>query len=133
MFNPARWPLRTKLLTSIVTLFVVIIAIIGAATVLTTRNSLMTQVDAQLADAQRSLDGPGEGDAPGHTDGYHRAAPGLGGSMLRLTIDASSTANTIRTSENVVLTPGSISTLSMPSRPRWSAETFSTTATSHWS
>ena len=27
MFNPARWPLRTKLLTSIVTLFVVIIAI----------------------------------------------------------------------------------------------------------
>lgn len=112
MFNPARWPLRTKLLASIVTLFVVIIAIIGAATVLTTRNSLMTQVDAQLADAQRSLDGPGEGDAPGHTDGYHRAAPGLGGSMLRLTIDASSTANTIRTSENVVLTPGSISTLS---------------------
>lgn len=112
MFNPARWPLRTKLLASIVVLFMAIIALIGAATVLTTRNSLMAQVDAQLSDVQHSLEGPRSTDPDRNNEGFHRAPPGLGGSMLRLTIDSSSTANSITTRENYVTSPGSASTLS---------------------
>ena len=102
--NPARWTLRSKLLASIVTLFVVIISLIGTATVLTTRNSLMAQVDTQLSDARRSLAGAGGRGGPAGY--YHRPPPGLGNSVLRLTFDRTSAADAVRVDQNDVISPG---------------------------
>lgn len=103
ILNPARWTLRSKLLVSIVTLFVVVLSLIAAATVLTTRNSLMMQVDEQLTDVQHAIAGPG-GNEPHSPDGSgsHPRAPGLNNSVLRLTLDASSTSTSVLVDQNYV-------------------------------
>lgn len=111
MFNPAHWTLRSKLLASIVALFITILTLIATATVLTTRNSLMTQVDTQLNEVEHSLDGPGDVDPDHGFEGGRRLPPGLSGSMLRVTFDSTSTSNAITTTENYVTSPGSSSTL----------------------
>lgn len=110
MPNPARWTLRTKLLASIVTLFVMILALIATATVLATRNSLMSQVDSQLSAVEHSLAAPSSTD-PDHRFEGRRLPPGLSGSMLRVTFDSSSTSTSITANENYVTSPGSSSTL----------------------
>ena len=105
ILNPARWTLRSKLLASIVTLFIVVLTLIGAATVLSMRTSLMKQVDQQLIDVERAVGGGPAGTTelggPADKDS-HRRAPGLGGSVLRLTLDASSTPDSLVVDQNYV-------------------------------
>lgn len=105
ILNPARWTLRSKLLASIVTLFIVVLSLIGAATVLSMRTSLMKQVDQQLIDVERAVGGGPAGTTelggPADKDSHPRA-PGLGGSVLRLTLDASSTPHSLVVDQNYV-------------------------------
>lgn len=108
ILNPTRWTLRSKLLASIVTLFVVVIALIGTATVITTQRSLMGQIDTQLGDTQRRLAGPGDGSS----GGIERHGPGvpLGGNQLKVTVTAASTCTSFVTTENYVTSAGGTTT-----------------------
>ena len=93
---PSRWTLRTKLVASIVALFVFLTTLTGAATVLWTRNSLIGQVDRQLIAMQRNALHPQTTQADG-LDAHHPPA-GLASGMMRLTFTST------RTVENYVPT-----------------------------
>lgn len=93
--NPSRWTLRTKLVASIVALFIAVTALTGAATVLSTRNSLMRQVDQQLVDIRKNMSEPHDADntasAPPPSGESHHPVAGLGGGMMRLTVTQTKT------------------------------------------
>lgn len=80
--NPSRWTLRTQLVVSLIALFLITTAAVGALTVVALRNTLTNQVDQQLTSSAQMLanGGPGNGRAP-------NGSPGNGGS-LRLDVAA---------------------------------------------
>lgn len=98
MVSPSRWTLRTKLVASIVALFIALTVAIGAATVWTTRNSLMKQVDDQLKDVSQSLS-PHDDGAPA---GARARRPPQSSNMLRVTFSSLSSANALVVTENSV-------------------------------
>lgn len=75
-----RWTLRTKLVASIVALYILVSAITGAATVLTSRSQQLSQIDDQLRSAAEVLHGNGGGRGP------QSAPPGLGLAQLTCTL-----------------------------------------------
>ena len=113
LIHPSSWTLRTKLVASILALFILLTTATGAATVLWTRNSLINQVDAQLNEARKGLSTPpqdSDHDSNGSTatadgsDGTTSGGPKfshhpLPGGMMRVTIAQS------RTVENYVSLP----------------------------
>lgn len=92
--DPRHWTLRTKLLASLVLLFAGVTAAIGAATVVTMRQVLVTQVDERLQAAAQTLDDDAHTDddwaVPGSPEGRHldascrRAPPNAGEGFLRV-------------------------------------------------
>ena len=105
--HPAAWTLRSKLVASMVALFVVVSVATGVVTVLALNGFLMGQLDAQLtAQAQRVTERPGPDDGgqrlpPGGptTQGGRTLPPGLGGGFLHVELSGSTV------DEGFVVTP----------------------------
>lgn len=76
--RPSGWNLRTKLVASIVLLYLAVTLVTGAATVLGSRTSQLSQMDEQLRSAALALEG---GDA-----GKSGPPPGLGLSQVTCTV-----------------------------------------------
>lgn len=65
LLSPSRWTLRTKLVASVLALFFLVSAAVGALTVWQLNRTLMNQVDNQLSTSARSLAGDTDDGGPG--------------------------------------------------------------------
>lgn len=90
--NPSRWTLRTQLVVSLITLFLITTAAVGSLTVVALRNTLTNQVDQQLMSSAQAMANGGPGDGRGPS-----GAPGNGGSLR---VDYLSDGSVLRTSDN---------------------------------
>jgi two-component system, OmpR family, sensor kinase len=62
--NPGSWTLRSKLVASMVALFLIVTTASGAATVLALRGYLYDQIDSQLRSSVQRYTGPSQGPTP---------------------------------------------------------------------
>lgn len=90
--NPARWTLRTQLVVSLITLFLITTAAVGGLTVVALRNTLTGQVDHQLMSSAQNMASGGPGDGRGPS-----GAPGNGGSLR---VDYLSDGSVLQTKDN---------------------------------
>ncbi|AKT50542.1 sensor histidine kinase [Arsenicicoccus sp. oral taxon 190] len=81
--RPQDWSLTTKLVTSVVALFLAVTVAIGGATVLVMEQRLTQQVDAQLADQRQMIGRDPRDDGGGVVRQCTNRPPGTGEGMLR--------------------------------------------------
>ncbi len=119
---PSRWTLRTKLVVSVLLLFVVVITAIGALTVWQLNNTLTNKVDQQLVTSRRQLAGTkgGRGDMLSYQSGGGRSLQANlydDGSVIVLTDRQSGVSrpsaviNRLGTGEPLQLSPAQINTV----------------------
>lgn len=79
LLSPSRWTLRTKLVASVLALFFLVTATVGALTVWQLNRTLMGQVDSQLEASRNafSSDADGDGRGPGSANGSVAGGAGL--------------------------------------------------------
>ncbi len=105
--RPSGWPLRTKLVTSVLALFLVVTATTGTLTVLALQRSLTAQLDTDLLQVAQRVDRDGDGDHLGAQPPEYGVPPGGGNRVLRVVLDhGSATVNQAVTTNN---TYGSLS------------------------
>ena len=87
--HPSRWTLRTKLVSSVLLLFVIIISAIGALTVWQLQNTLAGKIDQQLTNSAQQLSSPAQGRSDALSDqgggGDSLRVDLAGGNVIRLT------------------------------------------------
>ncbi len=114
--------LTTKLVASVVTLFVALTAVTGTATVLVMRHALTQQVDDQLAEQLRVVAGDGRGPGGYESSCERERGPGRGEQSLLACLDGSTaTGSLVEGGEELALSSEQLSSLDaagVAGRPR---------------